>query len=187
MSTERPIQPAEQTTASRREPGVMIRERRLGSITGYRGTAERSFTQVGMCSSFCATLRAVGRKSMSLKVALAVSADGTLLEHFGQAERFAVYELGSHAPRQTEIRQATRFCHQEDKVIKAQDVAELLSDCCAVVCAAIGPCARLELGLAEVESFEYQGPIADVLRTMAGEAFVKRLSKQTKVSRESIK
>lgn len=55
-----------------RGPGVAIRERRLGSITGYEGTAaelvqlsrtgalrerQRSFTQVGTCSSFCATLQ----------------------------------------------------------------------------------------------------------------------------------
>jgi len=55
-----------------RDPGVAIRERRLGSITGYSGTPdelvqisrtgrlqerERSFTQVGTCSSFCATLQ----------------------------------------------------------------------------------------------------------------------------------
>ena len=53
-------------------PGVEIRERRLGSITGYCGKAEelversrgcslrnreRKFTQCGTCSSFCATLQ----------------------------------------------------------------------------------------------------------------------------------
>jgi nitrogenase molybdenum-iron protein alpha chain len=52
--------------------GVAVRERRLGSITGYAGTAgdliqiarsgklrerERGFTQAGTCSSFCATLQ----------------------------------------------------------------------------------------------------------------------------------
>jgi len=70
MTTDRLI-PVDELTA-RREPGVAIRERRLGSITGYHGTAEdlvrrsqagtlrdrgRSFTQAGTCSSFCATLQ----------------------------------------------------------------------------------------------------------------------------------
>ena len=59
-------------TPPQRGTAVAIRERRLGSITGYTGTArelvqisrsgslverERSFTQAGTCSSFCATLQ----------------------------------------------------------------------------------------------------------------------------------
>jgi len=63
---------SEYKTVVRREPGVAIRERRLGSITGFVGTPdelvqisrsgrlqerERSFTQAGTCSSFCATLQ----------------------------------------------------------------------------------------------------------------------------------
>ncbi|HEY1257090.1 MAG TPA: nitrogenase component 1 [Terracidiphilus sp.] len=64
-ATDNPV-PASRSTS------VQIRERRLGSITGFAGTAgelvqiarsgelaerERSFTQVGTCSSFCATLQ----------------------------------------------------------------------------------------------------------------------------------
>jgi nitrogenase molybdenum-iron protein alpha chain len=69
MTTEIQVTPK---SVVRQEPGVTIRERRLGSITGYSGTPdelvkislagqlverERSFTQAGTCSSFCATLQ----------------------------------------------------------------------------------------------------------------------------------
>jgi predicted Fe-Mo cluster-binding NifX family protein len=134
-----------------------------------------------------------GSEVMSIKVALALNADGTLLEHFGHAERFAVYELGANipVPVQREIRQASAFCQREEKQSKLESVADLLADCRAVVCAAIGPCARQELSYANVEAFESAGGIEDAVRAISRQSFLARLERNTlpvtTVSKESYK
>jgi predicted Fe-Mo cluster-binding NifX family protein len=124
---------------------------------------------------------------MGIKVALALNADGTRLEHFGQADRFGIYELGPSAPVERELRHASAFCRQDDKDNKLETVADLLADCRAVVCAAIGPCARLELSDAGVEAFEYDGATGDAVGAIARQSFVARLERQTTLSKEPTK
>ncbi len=124
---------------------------------------------------------------MSIKVALALNSDGSYLEHFGHAERFAVYELGLGAPVECEVRQAAAFCRQDEKQSKLEAVTGLLADCQAVVCAAIGPCARRELTYTGVEAFEYVGSTEDAIRAIGRESFIARLERQTMIHKECTK
>jgi predicted Fe-Mo cluster-binding NifX family protein len=43
----------------------------------------------------------------------------------------------------------------------------MLADCKAVICAAIGPCARQELSGANVLAYEFDGTIQDAIQTIA--------------------
>jgi predicted Fe-Mo cluster-binding NifX family protein len=118
-------------------------------------------------------------------VALAIGADGTTLEHFGYAERFAVYEFGPGTPVQREIREAAAFCRREDKEANLQAVAGLLCDCRAVICAAIGPCARLELSFSNVEAYEFDGSVEAAIQVIARRPLFGRPPQRTESVRES--
>jgi nitrogen fixation protein NifB len=104
---------------------------------------------------------------MSYRVAIAVDANQEILAHFGRASHFAVYEFSSGGATLLDTRTAEAFCRQVDKQQRLESVADLLSDCSAVVAAAIGPCARQELNSANVQALEYNGRIEDAIRTIA--------------------
>jgi nitrogen fixation protein NifB len=104
---------------------------------------------------------------MSIRVAFAVGLDGSQLEHFGHAEQFAVYEFSENSSVAQEVRDAEAFCQRNGKQTKLETVADLLADCRAVVCAAIGPCARRELSGANVQAYEFDGTIEDAVQTIA--------------------
>jgi len=104
---------------------------------------------------------------MSIRVAFAVGSDGSRLEHFGHAERFAIYEFSKNSSVAQEVREAEAFCQRNGKQTKLEILADLLADCRAVVCAAIGPCARQELYGANVQAYEFGGTIEDAIQTIA--------------------
>jgi nitrogen fixation protein NifB len=104
---------------------------------------------------------------MSIRVAFATSPGGAQLEHFGHAEQFAIYEFSGELPVSQEVRQAEAFCQRSGKQTKLEAVADMLADCKAVVCAAIGPCARQELSGADVLAYEFDGSIEDAIQTIA--------------------
>jgi len=106
-----------------------------------------------------------------LRVALAVNEDGTELQHFGHAERFAIYEITPSQVEAREVRQSSAFCRQEEKDRKLENAADLLSDCRLVICKQIGPCAREELALDNVEALEYDGPLRDAVRAVGNPRF----------------
>jgi len=112
----------------------------------------------------------VADSSRNVKVAFAVNGDGSL-EHFGHAEEFAVYEFGVNAPVKHELRRASPFCQRADKEVKLVAVTDLLADCQAVICAAIGPCAREELASADIEAFEYDGTVESAIEAIARRPF----------------
>ena len=104
---------------------------------------------------------------MSIRVAFATSSGGIRLEHFGHAEQFAIYEFSGDLPMSQEVRQAEAFCQRSGKQTKLEAVADMLADCKAVICAAIGPCARQELSSADVLAYEFDGTIEDAIQTIA--------------------
>ncbi len=114
---------------------------------------------------------------MSIKVAFAISQDGSALEHFGFAEQFAIYEFGENHPAAREVRHASAFCRRPDKELNLQTVADLLADCQAVICAVIGPCARQELAAADVEAFEFDGTVESAIQTIARQPSLVRRAK----------
>lgn len=116
---------------------------------------------------------------MGDKVAFAIGADGATLEHFGYAVRFVVFEFGSVQPVYRGIRDAAPFCRREEKDAELRDVAGLLADCRAVICAAIGPCARLELSLANIEAFEFDGSMEAALQVIARRPLFGRPAQQS--------
>jgi nitrogenase molybdenum-iron protein alpha chain len=129
MTTETRVasEPIEQ-----RSPGVTIRERRLGSITGYSGTPEelvqislagqlqereRSFTQAGTCSSFCATLQ------------LSLIQDAVVINHApaGCAGDFSMFNLynrygqGKRSLTRTSSRLITTNLNEQDTIFGATE------------------------------------------------------------------
>ena len=104
---------------------------------------------------------------MSIRVAFATSSGGIQLEHFGHAEQFAIYDFSANLPLEREVRQTESFCQRSGKQAKPETVADMLADCNAVICAAIGPCARQELSGANVLAYEFDGTIEDAIQTIA--------------------
>jgi predicted Fe-Mo cluster-binding NifX family protein len=104
---------------------------------------------------------------MSVKIALAVDSSGERLEHFGKTEEFVVYEIGDAEPVQQEVRRADAFCRDLDKQPRLESVVDLLADCQAVVCAAIGPCARQELAGVEIAAYEFNGTVTNAIQAIA--------------------
>jgi nitrogenase molybdenum-iron protein alpha chain len=123
---------SEYKTVARREPGVAIRERRLGSITGFVGTPddlvqisrsgrlqerERSFTQAGTCSSFCATLQ------------LSLIQDAVVINHApaGCAGDFPMFNLynrygqGKRSLSRASARLITTNLNEHDTIFGATD------------------------------------------------------------------
>jgi predicted Fe-Mo cluster-binding NifX family protein len=107
------------------------------------------------------------RIEMSYRVALALDETGDMLAHFGRASRFAVYEFSSGNALLLDMRGAQAFCQRAEQQQKLESVADLLADCAAVVAAAIGPCARMELESANVRPLEFNGVVLEAVRVIA--------------------
>jgi nitrogen fixation protein NifB len=104
---------------------------------------------------------------MNIRVAFATGSGGIRLEHFGHAEQFAIYEFHGDLPVAREVLPVKAFCQHGGKQTKLEDVADILTDCKAVICAAIGPCARQELSGADVLAYEFEGTIEEAIQTIA--------------------
>ncbi len=88
----------------------------------------------------------------------AASRDDKLVYHFGQADRFLIYEIGHKRSRYLETRRATPACTSDaeeaghDKRIK--EAAALIADCRAVLVSRIGPGAAIILQEQEIRPLE---------------------------------
>jgi len=98
-----------------------------------------------------------------MKIAIALGADGLNLAHFGQAERFDVYDDGDGLFLLTESRKNSPPCGREDSATQMNAAARLVSDCAAVVAARFGPCALREVGSRGVYPFEAEGVLDERL------------------------
>jgi nitrogen fixation protein NifX len=81
---------------------------------------------------------------MSVKIAFATSDRRAVNQHFGAAEAFAIYELGESETRMIEIAEfiETAMDGHEGKLAAKVD---LLGDCAAVYCNAVGASAIQQL------------------------------------------
>jgi nitrogen fixation protein NifX len=81
---------------------------------------------------------------MSVKIAFATSDRRAVNQHFGAAEAFAIYELGERETRMIEIAEfiETAMDGHEGKLAAK---VELLGDCAAVYCNAVGASAIQQL------------------------------------------
>ena len=94
-----------------------------------------------------------------MKIAVAGSDTTTLNAHFGFADYFNVFELGTDGPTFVEARWTTPHCSDVGGDHRKLDTSVgLLTDCRAVIAAAIGPCARQELEAHHILPVEYDGP-----------------------------
>ncbi len=82
--------------------------------------------------------------NMSLKIAFATSDRRAVNQHFGAAEAFAIYELGESETRMVEVAEfiETAMDGHEGKLAAKVD---LLGDCAAVYCNAVGASAIQQL------------------------------------------
>jgi predicted Fe-Mo cluster-binding NifX family protein len=104
-------------------------------------------------------------------IAVASSDGKEINQHFGQAERFLVYEVS-----ETEVvfkgeERVERYCtddpdHARRKPL-IETVAGKLKDCRAVVCSQIGPSPQMELESLGIEVYTAEGPIDRVLTEIA--------------------
>ena len=101
-----------------------------------------------------------------MKIAIALGADGVTLVHFGQADKFFIYDDAGGAFVMTESRPNSPPCGREDSQALMLAAARQISDCAAVVAACFGPCAVREVGNRGVYHFETEGVLDD--RLLAG-------------------
>lgn len=82
--------------------------------------------------------------AMTVKIAFASSDRRAVNQHFGAAGAFAIYELGEHATRLVEVAEfiETAMDGHEGKLAAK---VELLGDCAAVYCNAVGASAIQQL------------------------------------------
>jgi nitrogen fixation protein NifX len=82
--------------------------------------------------------------AMTVKIAFATSDRRAVNQHFGAAESFAVYEMGEHETRLIEVAEfiETAMDGHEGKLAAKVD---LLCDCAAVYCNAVGASAIQQL------------------------------------------
>lgn len=114
---------------------------------------------------------------MSIRVAFARSSGDSQLGHFGHAEEFVIYELGSAGATLIETRQNHRFCQAGPDESALESTVALLDDCRAVITAAAGPCSRQALDAVGVSAIEYEGTLDEALAQLVARGFAKRYSK----------
>lgn len=108
------------------------------------------------------------------KLAIATSDGLTVNEHFGHAQLFRVYELDQNGHRFIEVRDAVAVCQQQlgHDTTRFDKIAELLSDCSAVLVQKIGEGAAAYLIGKGVRVFEVSGMIDAVLDKFASDAIL---------------
>ncbi len=108
---------------------------------------------------------------MAFKVAVASSDNKFVNQHFGHARQFLVYEIESDNFKYIETRTTDPLCgdqeHDEDRLGR---IAELLSDCQAVLVARIGPGALGKLQSRGIKAYVLPQFIDDALRTLISSA-----------------
>jgi len=100
---------------------------------------------------------------MKVKIAFATSDRRAVNQHFGAAESFAIYEVGEHETRLIEV---VEFIETEmdghDGKLAAK--VELLGDCAAVYCNAVGASAIQQLLLKSIQPMRVdEGTLIDEL------------------------
>ncbi len=88
--------------------------------------------------------------AMKVRIAFATSDRRAVNQHFGAAEAFAIYELGEHETRLIEVAEfmETAMDGHEGKLAAK---VELLGDCAAVYCNAVGASAIQQLLAAGIQ------------------------------------
>jgi nitrogen fixation protein NifX len=125
--------------------------------------------------------------SMTVKIAFATSDRKAVNQHFGAAEAFAIYEVGESETRLIEVAEfiETAMDGHEGKLAAK---VELLGDCAAVYCNAVGASAIQQLLAASIQPMRVdEGTLIDELlcglqRNLLNEPPVwlaKHLKKQT--------
>jgi nitrogen fixation protein NifX len=100
---------------------------------------------------------------MLVKIAFATSDRRAVNQHFGAAEAFAIYELGESATRLIEVAEfiETAMDGHEGKLAAKVD---LLGDCAAVYCNAVGASAIQQLLAASIQPMRVdEGTLIDEL------------------------
>src|SRR5512135_273670 len=89
-------------------------------------------------------VKPIEEANMTVKIAFATSDRRAVNQHFGAAEAFAVYELGERESRLVEVAEfiETAMDGHEGKLAAK---VELLGDCAAVYCNAVGASAIQQL------------------------------------------
>ncbi len=89
-------------------------------------------------------VKPIEEANMTVKIAFATSDRRAVNQHFGAAEAFAVYELGENEARLVEVAEfiETAMDGHEGKLAAK---VELLGDCAAVYCNAVGASAIQQL------------------------------------------
>ena len=98
-----------------------------------------------------------------MKIAVALGADGAVLAHFGQAEKFFIYDDADGIFTLTECRSASPACSRDGSDALMLAVVRQVSDCAAVIAARFGPCALREVENSGVFPFETEGTLDDKL------------------------
>jgi len=101
------------------------------------------------------------------KIAVA-SRDGKLVYHFGQADRFLIYEISPEGSKYLETRQTTPACDPEAHAAAGHeqtivDTAALIADCRAVLVSRIGPGAVAVLQAQGIQPIEGDIFVEDAL------------------------
>jgi nitrogen fixation protein NifX len=102
-------------------------------------------------------------KDMTVKIAFASSDRRAVNQHFGAAEAFAIYEVGETETRLVEVAEfiETAMDGHEGKLAAK---VELLGDCAAVYCNAVGAAAIQQLLAASIQPMRVdEGTLIDEL------------------------
>ncbi len=95
-----------------------------------------------------------------MRIAVAVSDDSKVTEHFGRAQKFLVYEFDGEETEFLEGRESKKIPdekHQWNKSLKVVD------DCDVVICLQIGMTAKPSLKSLGKKVVEDKGPVEEVL------------------------
>ncbi|MBF0498214.1 MAG: hypothetical protein HQK58_16820 [Deltaproteobacteria bacterium] len=105
-----------------------------------------------------------------MKIAV-VSTDGINVDdHFGKAERFLVFDLGSQPPDQAEVRPSLPLSVNDPNhpfdVQRFTTVVDVIKDCDKVYMTQIGDIPANKLKERSIEPVIYKGPIAWLLASL---------------------
>ncbi len=95
-------------------------------------------------------IKSTEAEAMNVRIAFATGDRKAVNQHFGAAEAFAIYELGEHEARLVEVAEfmETAMDGHEGKLAAK---VELLGDCAAVYCNAVGASAIQQLLAAGIQ------------------------------------
>jgi len=92
-------------------------------------------------------------------------------EHFGQAQRFLIYEVSGEEVALVGEKAVERYCSDDpDHGLRKpvlENIAGALEGCRAVLCAQIGPAPQMELERLGIDVYSVSGPIQRTLVEVA--------------------